>query len=115
LNTIRSLARRIAAIATDPHPPRNSKLLLDHLSETAAQARNRIHSYNHELDDSMLAHPDGHFTQILFHAEMLCARGKVFKVSPGSPSAFCSLFRSSIIIFDALRCRHWLIVKTRPE
>lgn len=96
LHTITSLARRIARIATNPNPPPNSKQLLSHLSEAAVKARNRFHAYNHELDDSMLALPQVHFTQMLFHAEMLCQRGKIYKVfvvflSAFSPfNSFCS-------------------------
>ena len=81
LNIITSLAHRIALIATNPQPARNSQSLLSHFSDAAARARNRLHSYNHALDDSMLPHPESHFTQELFHAEMLCARGKIFQVS----------------------------------
>jgi hypothetical protein len=80
LNTITSLANRIARVATDPKPAPNSRQLLAHLTAAAARIRDRFHSYNHELDGSMLAHPDGHFTEELFEAEMLCARGKIFLV-----------------------------------
>ena len=80
LNIITSLAHRIALIATNPQPARNSQSLLSHFSDAAARARDRLHSYNHALDDSMLPHPESHFTQDLFHAEMLCARGKIFQV-----------------------------------
>ena len=64
------------------HPPPNSRRLLATLGDAAARARDRLHHYNVELDDSMLAQPQGHFTQALFHAEMLCARGEIFKVFP---------------------------------
>jgi len=56
--------------------------MVAYYSEAAARARDRFLSYNHKLDGSMLAHPEGHFTQSLFHAEMLCARGEIYKVSP---------------------------------
>ena len=82
LNTVTSVARRIARIATNPTPPPNSRRLLATLGDAAARARDRLHHYNVELDDSMLAQPQGHFTQALFHAEMLCARGEIFKVFP---------------------------------
>jgi hypothetical protein len=113
LNTITSLARRIALIATNPHPPRNSQKLLAHLSEAAARARDRLHHYNMELDDSMLAQPQGHFTQALFHAEMLCARGEIFKVKHLHLFDYfvCSRMLGP---FNTLRRRRWPIQKMRP-
>ncbi len=89
IHTITSLAHRIALIATNPHPARNSQSLVSHFSDAAARARDRLISYNHALDGSMLAHPESHFTQELFHAEMLCARGKLLQVFARFSHFFC--------------------------
>jgi len=87
LQTMMSLAHRIARIASNPKGAPNSAHLLKFLTEAAVRARSRFNSFYHELDGSMLAHPEGHFTQALFHAEMLCARGLMFKALANSEDA----------------------------
>ena len=107
-----SLAQRIARIATSSKPAPNSAHLLKYLTEAAVRARSRFNSYYHELDGSMLAHPEGHFTQALFHAEMLSARGQLFKVLPRwlhPYHVFPTLFLADCAY--PLRCRLWPIQK----
>ena len=109
-----SLAQRIARIATSSKPAPNSAHLLKYLTEAAVRARSRFNSFYHELDGSMLAHPEGHFTQALFHAEMLSARGQLFKVLPRLLHPFHVFPTPSLDdCADTLRCRLWLIQKMR--
>jgi hypothetical protein len=47
----------------------------------------------------MLAHPESHFTLELFHAEMLCARGKLLQVFARF-SHFFVLFLAFLLLFS---------------